>query len=258
MKLTNANLKEKYNEIYKNGAKNFFTFTTYTESQLIMNEVKDWNNKEVLEIGCGEGNMASIIAYAGAKHVDAIDYSKEAINIASKKYNIDNVDFKVADAKDLKGSYDIVVLQGVLEHIDEPFETLDFIFNNLLKDNGVLITTSPSFNNPRGYIWMTLQLLLDVPMSLSDINFFSPYEFENFAQKNNSILKINSTDHDWGGGERALVDLEKRLVNALRDAGLDNTKVDKLIFWLANNMQYFENSNLTGVSMSYTFHKNKG
>ena len=35
----------------------------------------------------------------------------------------------------------------------------------LLKKDGILLTSSPSFLNPRGYVWMTLQLLFDVPMS---------------------------------------------------------------------------------------------
>ena len=45
---------------------------------------------------------------------------------------------------------------------------------NNLKKEGMIISASPSFMNPRGYVWMTLQLLLNVPMSLSDVHFFSP------------------------------------------------------------------------------------
>ena len=69
-------------------------------------------------------------------------------------------------------------MQGVLEHLDKPFKTLRSIIIANLKKNGQFITSSPSFLNPRGYVWMTLQLLFDVPMSLTDIHFLCPFDFE--------------------------------------------------------------------------------
>ncbi len=252
---TNRLLKNQYDAIYKDGSENFFSFIGFNESKLILDFLDTWEGKSVLEIGCGEGALAAMIGFAGAKKVDAIDYSEEAIKIAKLKVNLDNVDYFCKDALDIDQKYDVVVMQGLLEHFDKPFDALNTIIDNNVKNGGVLITTSPSFLNPRGYVWMTLQLLFDVPMSLSDINFLCPFDFESFAKKHNYKMQIKSTDHDWGGGERTLIDFEKRLPNALRDAGMDNKQVSNLLQWLQKVIPYFQHDDYSGANVGYMIEK---
>ena len=55
------------------------------------------------------------------------------------------------------------------------------VFRVVEKD-GYLINLCPSFLNVRGHVWMTLQLLFDVPMSLSDLHFLCPFDFEEFCE----------------------------------------------------------------------------
>jgi hypothetical protein len=98
---------------------------------------------------------------------------------------------------------------------------------------------------------MTLQLLLDVPMSLTDLHFLCPFDFEEFAAKNNYNLETRSTDYDWGSGERTIVDFEKRLRNALRDADLDNSKVDRFLEWLAKAVPYHRHDEFSGATVAY-------
>ena len=121
--------------------------------------------------------------------------------------------------------------------------------NNNLNKGGVLITASPSFVNPRGYVWMTLQKLLNVPMSLTDVHFFSPSDMFNFAKKNNCNLNFTTIAHDWGGGKRTIKDFKKRLVNALKDAKLNNKQVKPFLIWLEDAMKYFKHTNDTGALM---------
>ena len=52
-----------------------------------------------------------------------------------------------------------------------------------LKPQGQLVVTCPSFLNLRGHVWMTLQLLLDVPMSLTDLHFICPFDMERWAEE---------------------------------------------------------------------------
>ena len=150
-----------------------------------MDSTDDWTGKNVLDIGCGEGDLATMISFAGAERVHAIDYSDKAIDISKKRINLDNVFFECMDGNDVTDKYDVIVMAGVLEHIDQPFDMLNSLMKNNLNKGGVLITASPSFLNPRGYVWMTLQTLLGVPMSLSDIHFFLPDDFEEFGKANN-------------------------------------------------------------------------
>ena len=75
--------------------------------------------------------------------------------------------------------------------------------------------------------------------SLSDLHFLNPFDFEEFCEKQNYTLVIKSCDQDWGAGERTIVDFNKRLRNALKDADMDNSKVDLLLAWLEKAMPFF-------------------
>jgi SAM-dependent methyltransferase len=253
--MRNQELTKVYNKVYKNDSSHFYSFNTFPESKLILEMLPRWNGLKVLEIGCGEGRLAAMLSFAGADHVDALDYSEEAIKIAQNRIKLDNVHYQCADYHSAIGQYDAVVMQGVLEHLDQPFTELEYILGQLVRKDGVLITSSPSFINPRGYIWMTLQLLFDVPMSLTDIHFICPFDFENFAKKIRYNLELRSTDHDWGSGERLLVDFRKRLPNALRDAGMDNTKVDHFLEWLEQATRYQLNDEFNGATVAYKLYK---
>jgi SAM-dependent methyltransferase len=249
--MDNKELTEKYNSVYQKGASTFYSFNSFPESKLIIEMIPSWNGLKVLEIGCGEGRLAAMISFAGAKSVDAIDYSKEAIKIAKQRIRMDNLTYICSDYKDIDKQYDIVVLQGVLEHLDDPFGELKKIIDRNMKTDGALITSSPSFINPRGYVWMTLQFLFDVPMSLTDIHFLCPFDFKTFAVENNYNLDIRSCDQDWGAGERTIVDFKKRLTNALRDANMDNRNVGRLLEWLQKAVQYHNTDIYSGATVAY-------
>lgn len=251
MIMQNKDLLKVYDNVYKNDSSQFYSFNTFPESKLIIEMLPTWNGLNVLEIGCGEGRLAAMLSFAGAKTVDALDYSKEAIALAQERIKLDNVHYQCLDYHDKKGEYDVVVLQGVLEHFDEPFSELDYILQTLVRQDGVLISSSPSFLNPRGYVWMTLQLLFDVPMSLTDQHFLCPFDFENYAKANGLSLAFRSIDQEKGCGERLVIDLQKRLKNALEDAGMDNSKVDRLLEWLAQASQYHHRDEFSGATVAY-------
>lgn len=253
--MRNCDLTKIYDEVYRNNSSFFYSFNTFPESKLILEMLPRWNGLRVLEIGCGEGRLAAMMSFAGASHVDAIDYSEEAISIAQRRIQLDNVHYRCADYREIKEQYDVVVLQGVLEHLDAPFEELDYILKALVRDNGILITSSPSFLNPRGYIWMTLQLLFDVPMSLTDLHFLCPFDFEKFAISKGCKIEFRSTDHDWGSGERMLIDFNKRLPNALRDAGMNAINVNRLLKWLERAMEYHDCNESNGATVVYKINR---
>jgi SAM-dependent methyltransferase len=248
----NIELAEKYDAIYRDGAyEKFFTFNMFASERLIIDAMDGWTALDVLDIGCGEGNLAAMLSDAGASQVVGVDYSEEAIKLANSRVNLSNVNFIYSDYKNVKNKYDVVVMNGVLEHFDNPWEELDFIRANLLKDNGYIVTASPSFLNPRGYVWMTLQLLLDVPMSLSDLHFLCPFDFMEYVKKNECSLSYESCDQDWGAGAGTILDFRKRLTNALGDVSLDNSKVELLLNWLEKAVPYFNTDEHTGAMITY-------
>lgn len=247
----NEHLRKKYDQIYKQGAyENFFSFSNKSILEAIVNKLENLNNRSLLDVGCGEGDLLEMLGNSGAKKLTGIDYSNEAIKIAKNNLkHKEDVFLECIEAKDVEEKYDVITMAGVLEHVDNPFDLLKKLIKTNLNKNGKLITVSPSFMNPRGYIWMTLQKLLDVPMSLSDINFFTPDDFLRFAKENRIEIEIETFDKDWGGGERTIIDFKKRLVNALRDAKLDNSKVEHFLDWLKISIPYFKHSEYTGALM---------
>ena len=248
--IKNKDLREHYNNVYTTGSANYYTFSSYEESLAILDMLNELNGKKILEIGCGEGALASMLTDAGGD-VTAVDYSKKVIEIAESKYNLDRLQFICDDYRNLSSNYDVVVLQGVLEHFDDPFGTLDWIINNLLSKDGYVVTSSPSFINPRGYVWMTLQLLFNVPMSLSDLHFLCPFDFEEYCDKNNYQLTYNSSNQSWGNGKGMMIDFNKRLRNALRDANMENSNVDNLLEWLNKAKNYSVEDSHTGANVIY-------
>ena len=80
---------------------------------------------------------------------------------------------------------------------------------------------------------MTLALALDVPMSLTDKNFISPFNIKKWLHGSDySLINVTYFDHHLANGDKMLSDMRKRLHNALRDAELPVNKVPELMDWL--------------------------
>lgn len=77
-------------------------------------------DNKVLDIGCGNGYVASRVAEK-AKLVAAIDISKKNIEYAKRKFSRKNISFFIGDATsyNFKEKFDCVILSNVLEHIRE-------------------------------------------------------------------------------------------------------------------------------------------
>lgn len=196
----------------------------FNESQMIVGMLDSWQGLDVLEIGCGHGHLASILSYAGA-NVTAYDNSDEQINQARIRYNLPDLYFIPGDILNIYeevGKFDIVVMQGVLEHLDEPWQELDKIMENLLKPSGCVCLSVPHWVNPRGYIYHALRLLFDAKMSLTDLHYFLPGDFKKYCSRD-TIPNVGTyqcqfytCDKSWASGEEMIEDFRERLPKALR------------------------------------------
>lgn len=251
--MENKDLQKVYENVYSKGKENFFTFDTLDITAKVINEI-DWTDLSVLEIGCGIGDTAAAIANAGASSVVACDYSTSAIETANQKYSLRNLNFFVSSIEDTKGVYDCIVMQEVIEHTDNPLSTIEFLSKHL-NPGGHLILTCPSFLNIRGYVWMTLLTLFDVPMSLTDKHFISPFDMQMWADISGLSLTWSTFRHKQAVGEGMVFDMRKRLTNALQDAQMDNSKVEKLLTWLSKASEFEPASKSNGAKALYHFRK---
>lgn len=91
-------------------------------------EFSRWNDKKVLEIGCGIGTDTINFARAGA-HVTAVDLSAKSLEIARQRADIfgvsSQIHFHCADAEELSSTvpaetYDLIYAFGVIHHSAHP------------------------------------------------------------------------------------------------------------------------------------------
>ena len=103
--------------------------------------VKD---KEILEIGCGNGYGGFLLNQLGLKSYIGLDVMEEQISIAQKNYP--QYQYIVQDATDLSqfadASKDVIIIFGVLHHIPEWRKVIDEI-TRVLKRNGSLFLEEP-------------------------------------------------------------------------------------------------------------------
>jgi len=97
--------------------------------------------KTVLEIGCNTGEFCYLLKNKYNLKPEGIDINVEAIKIAKKKYK--DINFKVENFFNHDGKYDIIYMQHVIEHIENP-EKAFLKLKQLLNPEGKLIISCPN------------------------------------------------------------------------------------------------------------------
>ncbi len=247
-KQKNKQLARFYDTVYRKGEKKHHTEFLFGRSKLPPDETAalaaiNWKGKTVLDVGCGTGLMAYEVARRGGKRVVGIDYSRDGIAHARAQYSHANLEYRCEDVADHHGRYDIIVSLGTLEHIDDPLSTLKQL-KRMLTPKGMLVLTSPNWLNPRGYILQTLLQLFDAPITLADIHYLTPVEYNAFAKKLGMKLTWSTFDFNWAHGPKLIKDLKRRLPNVFRDMKLlkKRKQIDAFIRWIETHVLPFDNT----------------
>jgi SAM-dependent methyltransferase len=104
--------------------------------------------KQVLEIGCGDGIVAERISKYGAAYIMGIDLSKEFIADAKPREVPERLEFVQGNASDPIGKkFDLVFGRSILHHIDYRM-TLAMLYNDNLNPGGLMIFMEPLGSNP--------------------------------------------------------------------------------------------------------------
>jgi 2-polyprenyl-3-methyl-5-hydroxy-6-metoxy-1,4-benzoquinol methylase len=119
--------------------------------KMILNE-----NSEILEIGCGTGEISNLLAKKSKAKVLGTDICLPFIEQAKNSYNLPNLSFEILNFNNptiLKGKkFDYIIGNGILHHlyynIDEALKNI----RNLLNGNGKMIFMEPNLYNPYCYL----------------------------------------------------------------------------------------------------------
>ena len=160
--------------------------------QWFSNKVK--KNWIILDIGCSIGALSYFLS-KNSRKVIGIDFNKDSIEIAKKKYNKFNIEFIFGDVttynfKKFK-KIDCVVISNVLEHIKKREQ-----FLNKIKDiSNLILIRIPMFNRD----WITAyKKEMGIEWRL-DKTHFVEYTFENFKNELKNVgLTIKEYKIEWG------------------------------------------------------------
>jgi len=104
--------------------------------------IKSLLNKdhEVLEIGSYYGILGNIIK-PNVKDYTGLELSKHAAEYSKKNFGLNIANEPLEEFFKRNNRFDIIIMNDVIEHLDDPFNSLKLIEKNL-KSNGILIFTT--------------------------------------------------------------------------------------------------------------------
>lgn len=123
----------------------------YSARPRIIERSGDVENKDILDLGCGEGYVSRLLLEKGAKSIYGIDISTQMIRVANEikeNLGLKNVNFDCHDVNDFLTNhtekYDLVIAVFLFNYIDTA--SMSHVIKNvydLLNDNGKFIFTVP-------------------------------------------------------------------------------------------------------------------
>jgi SAM-dependent methyltransferase len=120
-------------------------------------------NKSVMEIGCGSGKNAFLLAQKTGMKVLGTDLCEPFIKEAREHFILPNLRFDLLDfnkAPEFKGEqFDYIIGNGILHHLYFHLDEAFLNMRSLLKKNGKIIFLEPNLYNPYVYLIFTVPFL---------------------------------------------------------------------------------------------------
>jgi len=102
----------------------------------------EFKDPRILDLGCGRGWLAGMLSAFGP--TTAVDLSPSGIEAARKRWP--DVDFRAGNLFEMEfeeGSYDVVVSQEVIEHVEDQAAYIE-VARRCLRPGGYLLLTTPN------------------------------------------------------------------------------------------------------------------
>ena len=104
---------------------------------------------QVLEIGCGHGGFVALMQWAGF-HATGLELSPWVVDFAKQTFNIPMLLGNIEEQQLEQQSFDVIVLNDVLEHLSDPVATMRHCIS-LLKTTGILLVQTPNYIEGKTY-----------------------------------------------------------------------------------------------------------
>ena len=114
------------------------------EVDFLIKNVKNFRKiNDILDVGCGGGFLLDVFKKL-KKNTFGIEVGLDSYEIAKKKHKMyyGNFDKKLS----INRKFDIIIMRGVIEHVDDP-KSYVYLSQKMLKKNGyILISATPDLN----------------------------------------------------------------------------------------------------------------
>jgi ubiquinone/menaquinone biosynthesis C-methylase UbiE len=126
--------------------------------RLVLENLVSVQGKRILEVACGRGGFANLLASRGGI-VSGADFSGTALQIAAGKHACDRtgqLDLTQADAENLPyadASFDVIVSCETIEHLANPMNSLREMAR-VCRHGGYLYLTTPNYCNAMGLYYL--------------------------------------------------------------------------------------------------------
>ncbi len=132
----------------------------------------------IVDVGCATGGLLATFQKNGYRNILGIDPSPLCSRTAQKLYGIRVENRPVSEIAEFKSSFDLVILNSVLEHIRDLDSSLKTLWD-LLKPGGLIWIEVPDVTR-----FAELTSVAFQQFSMEHINFFSSKSLTNLMQKN--------------------------------------------------------------------------
>jgi 2-polyprenyl-3-methyl-5-hydroxy-6-metoxy-1,4-benzoquinol methylase len=122
--------------------------------------------KDLLDVGCGSGTLLGLLRQRGFRPV-GVDFSPKAAEIAARENGVRVLVGSLADAAFPDGSFDIVTLFHVMEHVTNPRGVLAEV-SRILKRDGCVILQVPNIDSWQFRLFGAKWYGLDIPRHVID------------------------------------------------------------------------------------------
>lgn len=138
----------------------------------------------LLDVGTGTGYFPNTMRNRGWQ-VEAVEKSPQARAFAKQHFNLDiKPDSALPDGEWPKGSFEVITLWHVMEHLQHLNETWDRLYD-LLTEEGVLVVAVPNCSSYDAEKYGAYWAAYDVPRHLWH---FTPVTMQQFASKHGFIM----------------------------------------------------------------------
>lgn len=98
----------------------------------------------ILDIGCTAGFFLKVAKESGWETY-GVEISKDAAELARKRYGLEVLTGTLDEASFKPNFFDVVTIWDVIEHVENPMQTMSII-NTILKDDGIVAISTPNID----------------------------------------------------------------------------------------------------------------